>query len=408
MIIFRIIFTRLSHNTVILLRAYVKYNIFYNSERIKKMKKNRIISIVLAALLCTASLSACSDEEDLKDIIEELEKTQNPAGNPDETDNNSGENTTEVLGLSSYDWKYDDEELMLTIGGLPITFGEYRYYAMGYKLQADGGDESYWTDETETEFRNMLIDQFKQLAGIKLLATTKYGAQLNDDDYALIDREIEMYNLEFGEEFESLLDQNFVTEEIFRNVLEYDVFTEKLLFAHASEEEIQKYAAENYVHVQHVLVATSDENGNTLEGEAFEEKKKLANEITQRARNGEDFYSLVEQYGEDPGMENNPDGYTFTYGMMVEEFETESFRLAVGEISEPVETPYGYHIIKKLPLELKEDSQEYREIVYEIAGEKASSELQSYMETLEVVTTPAFDELTMRNIGTLKTAESAE
>jgi len=49
-------------------------------------------------------------------------------------------------------------------------------------------------------------------------------------------------------------------------------------------------------------------------------------------------------------MLQNPDGYVFTKGEMVEAFESESFNLKEGAISKPVKSEFGYHIILRLPL----------------------------------------------------------
>lgn len=77
------------------------------------------------------------------------------------------------------------------------------------------------------------------------------------------------------------------------------------------------------------------------------EDEKTANEVYEKAASGADFDALVKEYGKDPGMESNPTGYVFTKGEMVEEFEQASFALKDGEISRPVKSTYGYHIIKR-------------------------------------------------------------
>lgn len=98
----------------------------------------------------------------------------------------------------------------------------------------------------------------------------------------------------------------------------------------------------DYITAKHILVLSQTRDKA--------EAKKLAEDILARIKKGEDFDTLMHKYGEDPGLINNPDGYTFTYGEMVKPFEEAAFALKEGEVSDIVETSYGYHIIKKEPL----------------------------------------------------------
>ena len=66
--------------------------------------------------------------------------------------------------------------------------------------------------------------------------------------------------------------------------------------------------------------------------------------LLEKAQAGEDFNALMEEYNEDPGEPE--EGYYFPTGVMVQEFEDASFALQDGEISDILETSYGYHIIK--------------------------------------------------------------
>ncbi len=103
-----------------------------------------------------------------------------------------------------------------------------------------------------------------------------------------------------------------------------------------TDESREEYYKANYVCAKHILIPKSE--------------KSKAESVLKKALKGEDFDALVKTYGQDPGMINSPEGYVFTYGEMVQEFETAAFSLKEGEISGLVETAYGYHIIKKLPL----------------------------------------------------------
>ena len=71
--------------------------------------------------------------------------------------------------------------------------------------------------------------------------------------------------------------------------------------------------------------------------------------ILERIKNGEKFGKIAKELSIDSGSAKKDGnlGY-FTKGMMVKPFEEVAFKLQVGEISEPVKTEFGYHIIKRL------------------------------------------------------------
>ncbi len=97
------------------------------------------------------------------------------------------------------------------------------------------------------------------------------------------------------------------------------------------------------IKASHILIDFKDENGKIDEEKAL----KLAKEIRQRILNGEDFGELAKKYSKDKGSaaKGGDLGY-FKRRMMVQEFDSVAFSLKVGEISEPVKTRFGYHIIK--------------------------------------------------------------
>lgn len=121
-----------------------------------------------------------------------------------------------------------------------------------------------------------------------------------------------------------------------------------------SSQELQQFYQDNYVTAKHILLTT--------EGKEKEEVKKEAEQLLARLKKGESFDELMQQHSQDPGLENYPNGYTFTKNEMTEAFEKTAFALQIGEISDLVETDYGYHIIWRLPLEEKfpEEMEELR------------------------------------------------
>jgi peptidyl-prolyl cis-trans isomerase D len=105
------------------------------------------------------------------------------------------------------------------------------------------------------------------------------------------------------------------------------------------QENEQQYSTPEQVTVSHILLKT--------EGKDDAAVKKQIEDILAKARAGEDFAQLANKYSEDEG--SNKKGGVYDYfgrGTMVKEFEDVAFSLQPGQISDPVKTQYGYHIIK--------------------------------------------------------------
>ena len=76
---------------------------------------------------------------------------------------------------------------------------------------------------------------------------------------------------------------------------------------------------------------------------------------------------MVKNFSEDPGSQSNPEGYVFTDGEMVDEFDDAVKSLKPGEVT-LCESEFGYHVVKRLPLaendeKLKELFEQYKETV---------------------------------------------
>jgi len=103
------------------------------------------------------------------------------------------------------------------------------------------------------------------------------------------------------------------------------------------------------VGARHILVQHVDSKRRS-EGitRTREAAKARAQECLLKLRAGADFTDLVTEYTDEPGgAERGGDLGLFPRGVMVESFTEAAFALKVGEISEVVETPFGFHIIKR-------------------------------------------------------------
>jgi parvulin-like peptidyl-prolyl isomerase len=130
-----------------------------------------------------------------------------------------------------------------------------------------------------------------------------------------------------------------------------------------SDEEIAKYYNEHKdkfeeVRARHILISTQapppappgkDDKDKKEAPKALskEEAKKKAQSILDRIRKGEDFAKLAEENSDDPGSKTKGgDLDYFPKGAMVPQFDQAAFSLPVGQVSDLVETQFGYHIIK--------------------------------------------------------------
>jgi len=100
------------------------------------------------------------------------------------------------------------------------------------------------------------------------------------------------------------------------------------------------------VHASHILLGFKGAQRSKAT-RTKEEAKKLAEELVIKAQKGEDFGTLAEKYSDDPSAKQNKGdlGY-FVWGRMVESFQEAAYSMNPGDISDPVESPFGFHVIK--------------------------------------------------------------
>ncbi|MBI5590065.1 MAG: SurA N-terminal domain-containing protein [Deltaproteobacteria bacterium] len=96
------------------------------------------------------------------------------------------------------------------------------------------------------------------------------------------------------------------------------------------------------VQASHILIKV-DPDANP---ELVEKAKEKALQVLKMAKGGKDFAELAKQYSDDPGGKNGGSLGTFKRNSMVEPFGEKAFSMNPGEISDPVRTQFGWHIIK--------------------------------------------------------------
>lgn len=141
-------------------------------------------------------------------------------------------------------------------------------------------------------------------------------------------------------------------------------------------------AGEEEIHARHVLVRLAAE-APAADAEKAREK---AAAIAARARSGEDFARLAKEASEGASGEEGGDLGWFRRGEMARELEDAAFHLQAGQVSDPVRTKFGWHVVQVLerrtvaPPGLEEAAPELREKLYR---EELDRQTQRYLDELK-------------------------
>ena len=305
-------------------------------------------------------------------------------------------------------------ETVLTVNGDAVTADEYSGYML-YNMQyyasmyAQMGLTDLWANEDMAKslgasmpeaaeqqaiYARVVMQKFNEL-GLKLsyneqkeMASVRRNSIANTSQDAYLNQ-----IAQFG--FSDQTYQNFMYISQCYQALNDYYFGENGVNT-PSDEDIQKYYEDNYITAKHILITTVDPaSGETKRTD--EEAKKEAQSILDRINAGEDFDTLMNQYSEDTGLSNNPNGYTFTEGQMVTEFYDGAKALAEDEVSELVKSSYGYHIIKRVKLDDSQLDNFKSDIVSAISG-SMDELLQQWIDEAQVETTDLYSTITYENV----------
>ena len=317
------------------------------------------------------------------------------------------------------------DKTVMTVGETEVPAELYFYWycyvcsTLEYNILSDYSNYGMYSNCVDSE--TMSIDWTAEYAGIPLLeyaksqteSTIKYymsieelaaekGAGLTTANQVDMENDFQRAEEEMGGE-EAVLNylktlglsrENFdrisATSYLYMNLLD-QVFIEGSDL-YLSDEDYNNYA----YYADHILLATQDmQSGEILAPEESMEKYTLAEDLLEQLRAAEDpvalFDELADEYSEDPGRESNPTGYIYTSGQMVPEFEGAVAQLEPGEISEIIQSDYGFHIILRRDLlaALEEDESQKvniaKEYLDQMLIQKRSESTVTYDECLDDV-----------------------
>lgn len=239
------------------------------------------------------------------------------------------------------------KDVAATVNGVDIPMTTYveEYKSAAKQIASQYGADYLQQDSMEKgktmgeAVRENILKNIVQMEILRQDAEKSNIVVSEEETQKYIEQTQQMYG---GEEaFKKALDDQgvsfeFYKEYIQRGLLMQKYTQEKMKALEPKEEELKKYFEDNKekfqtVSAAHILVKTEEE----------------AKAIKAELDGGADFAELAKAKSQDPGSgQQGGDLGSFGKGQMVKEFEDKVFSMKEGEISDPVKTQFGYHIIK--------------------------------------------------------------
>ena len=239
-----------------------------------------------------------------------------------------------------------------------------------YRMRIDPAD-SLSFKKLRKEVLNQLVEKHVLLAEAARLGITVTPAEVSK----AVDNEIDGLKQRLGSEdnFRQALAQEHTTEADLRKRYEPDV-KDQLVISRLVGKEVQGKTTVTDTEVKTYFESHRDSLGKKPEQLrlahiliAFEpdsmqvrRAKLKADSLRQAISKGESFESIAQRFSDDPSARVGGDLGTFSRGAMVSEFEATAFALKPMEISQPIRTRFGYHIIQVLEHYPATDSLEER------------------------------------------------
>ncbi|WP_019006065.1 peptidylprolyl isomerase [Cohnella laeviribosi] len=250
-----------------------------------------------------------------------------------------------LVGLMAACGKKEENQVVAEYEGGQVTNKEFTAYKTFLKIFSVYSSFPSLVDEPSSQEQLL-----KQFVGIRILSD-RASKEIKEQASKDVKEQFEAIkkSLNSNEELKKTMKEGGLTDDLIVQFESEQQIMLKDAESKVTDEEAQKYYNENkdsfnYVTVRHILIGLTDKNGKTRKDE---EALKLANEVKAKLEKGGDWTELAKEYSDDGGSASNGGLYEKANpSEWVEEFKKAAQTLPIGQISDPVKTEYGYHVMK--------------------------------------------------------------
>ncbi len=245
------------------------------------------------------------------------------------------------------------DETVAVVNGDKVTRGQVDRELRGYQQRMMRSGQSL-NAENLAGMREQVVEGLIDRA-LLYQASVKEGITVSQEE---VDERFDEIRGQFPSEdaFQSALGQMGVTDKAIREELHGGLAVQKLIdmrfekTGEISKEEArlfydsrpEAFAGPEQVRARHILIQVQPDDGE----EARQDALKTLEEIRVQGEGGKDFGELAGEYSQCPSKNQGGDLGYFPRGKMAKPFEDAAFALKPGEVSEVVQTQFGYHLIK--------------------------------------------------------------
>ena len=333
-------------------------------------KLKRILALLTALTLCL-TLAACNNHAETESDNADPENSASAevSDSPDESSASPAPEASDDpiadidvdLNQTMYEFSsgLKDSDAAVTVNGVDISNDEFFYWLSYYCYNAAyyGSFYGYDMDFSDAEIRQDMIDSTTDAVAYHAVLRQmceKENVVPNETQLAEVQQQIDENGLDY------LLKSYGVTEPTLRRIAEdnylFTNYSDKKA-GQPSEADLEQYVSDNGIFsVKHILFKTVDDNRQPLPEDQVAEKKAQAEDLLAQLKAANDlettFDTLMNENSEDTGLAYYPDGYTYDKDdSLVDGFREGVLALEPGQMSDIVETSYGYHILLRLPVD---------------------------------------------------------
>lgn len=310
------------------------------------------VGIVLGGILCI-HVSAFAADADTKKVTEPAKKTAEappvnaaPAPAPKQAEAAKGTSTAKPKEAASAPKQEDDpNKVLATVNGENVIQKDINQIIGRFGGQIP-------KEQMSVVKKQVLEGVITQKLLIQFVKENKLEPTPADIDTELnkIREEVKSNPSLVGQTLEQVLESHGGSIDDLKKDIVIDVALDKYLGKDVDDQKIKEqfektkaqYGAEAEVRARHILVDTKKLKTDAELAQALEKIKKAKAEVD----GGKDFGEVAKQYSDCPSKERGGDLGFNTREQWVKPFADAAFSLKVGQVSEPVKTEFGYHIIK--------------------------------------------------------------